>query len=153
MRQFREHRALARRRHDVELALREALANAIIHGNHKDRRKKVQVSVSGTDNGVSLVVSDEGEGFDYKKAPDPLEDTRLHSHHGRGLFLIRRLMDKVNFARGGREIRMWKAEAKQSGRRLRRRPIRRRFDQAVTSGERSALPRVSPEGNLAPRKR
>lgn len=110
MRLFTLHRTLNRRRHKVELALREALANAIVHGSRRDATRKVKVSVKGEPSGVLITVSDQGRGFDYRHAPDPLTARHLHSNHGRGLFMIQRMMDEVHFARGGREIRMWKAE-------------------------------------------
>ena len=110
MRLFASHRTLNRRRHSVELALREALANAIVHGSRRNATKKVKVWVKGGPSGVFIGVSDEGRGFDHRLAPDPLTARHLHSDHGRGLFMIRRMMDEVRFARGGREIRMWKAE-------------------------------------------
>ncbi len=119
MKLLAERRALPRQRHAVELALREALANAIIHGSRRDPAKTVKLSVSGGPEGVRFAVSDEGSGFNFRRAPDPLADGHLHAHRGRGLFLIRRLMDKVRFARGGREIRMWKAERPMSRRRER----------------------------------
>lgn len=117
MKLIAEHRALPRRRHDVELALREALANAIVHGSHKDPGKQVHVAVSGDREGIRIMVRDEGPGFDYRRPPDPLEAERIHAHHGRGIFLIRRLMDQVRFAQGGREIRMWKEEKRRSRKR------------------------------------
>ena len=110
LRLFALHRTLNRRRHSVELALREALANAIVHGSRRDPAKKVKLSVKGETSGVFITVSDEGRGFDYRHAPDPLTARHLHYDHGRGLFMIQRMMDEVQFARGGREIRMWKAE-------------------------------------------
>lgn len=108
MNSLAEHKSLPRQRHSVELALREALANAIIHGSSRDDHKTVRMSVAGDAAGVRFSVADEGGGFNPKGIPDPLHPANLHAHHGRGLLLIRRLMDRVTFADRGREIRMWK---------------------------------------------
>jgi serine/threonine-protein kinase RsbW len=93
----------------VETALREALANAIVHGNHRDPRKKVRVCC-GCDSagGLLIVVKDEGEGFDPAKIPSPVVGENVYSEHGRGIHLINLLMDKVEFERGGKEIYMRK---------------------------------------------
>lgn len=93
----------------VETALREALANAIVHGNHGDASKKVRVCC-GCDSaqGVLIVIKDEGEGFDPAKLPSPLAGENLVSEHGRGIFLIKMLMDETHFEDGGREIHMRK---------------------------------------------
>ena len=94
---------------EIELALREALANAVIHGNREDPAKKVEVRCfCQPDRGMLLVVEDEGAGFDPKEIPDPTEAERLFETHGRGLFLIRRTMDRVRFSRSGRRVTMVK---------------------------------------------
>ncbi len=93
----------------VETALREALANAIVHGHRWDPNKKVRVCCAcDSAHGISIVVKDEGEGFDPAKIPDPLSGERIRSEHGRGIFLIKSLMDEVHFENGGREIHMRK---------------------------------------------
>ncbi len=93
----------------VEMALREALANAIVHGNHCDRSKKVTVCC-GCDStkGILIVVKDEGEGFDLADVPSPLLGENVTSEHGRGIFLIKMFMDEIHFEDGGREIHMRK---------------------------------------------
>lgn len=94
---------------EIELALREALANAVIHGNRQDPAKKVEVRCfCQPDRGMLLVVEDEGSGFDPKEVPDPTQAQRLFETHGRGLFLIRRTMDRVRFSRSGRRVTMVK---------------------------------------------
>ncbi len=93
----------------VETALREALANAILHGNHLDPAKKVRICCAcQKDRGVIIIVKDEGEGFDLAKVPSPLVGEGIQSEHGRGIFLVNMLMDEVHFERGGREIYMRK---------------------------------------------
>ena len=93
----------------VETALREALANAVVHGNHSDIRKKVRVRCSyDSTKGILIAVKDEGEGFDPTMLPNPLIGEHLASDHGRGIFLINMLMDETHFEDGGREICMCK---------------------------------------------
>ena len=93
----------------IELALTEALANAVIHGNRQDSTKKVHVSCRSTRNGsVDLIVRDEGPGFDPASVADPLSDSNLLSGHGRGVYLMKALMDEVRFAKGGKQVHMRK---------------------------------------------
>jgi serine/threonine-protein kinase RsbW len=92
-----------------EMALREALANAIVHGNHEDLRKKVRVCCAcDAKRGLLIVVKDQREGFDPSKSPSPLAGRSILSEHGRGIFLINLLMDEVQFQKGGTEIHMRK---------------------------------------------
>ncbi len=93
----------------VELALREALSNAIIHGNRLDARKLVRVCCRCEGgNGVFIVVRDHGNGFDPRKVPDPLAFENLRAEHGRGIHLMKLAMDEISFEREGTEIRMRK---------------------------------------------
>lgn len=90
-------------RHWVGLALREAVANAIKHGNRQDPAKRVDVSVDLDDAMVSLAVADEGPGFDPDGVRDPLAPENRFRADGRGIFYMRRFMDEVSysFAPGG----------------------------------------------------
>ena len=98
--------------YEVELALREALANAIVHGCNNDPSKKVECCVACTESSdVVIVVRDPGQGFVLNAVPDPLAGEQLNSNHGRGIYLINQLMDEVSFERNGAEIRMRKAAA------------------------------------------
>lgn len=100
----------------IELALREALANAIVHGCHNDSTKKVECCVACTEQSdVVIVVRDPGAGFTPAAVPDPLAAENLCSTHGRGIYLINQLMDEVSFERNGAEIRMRKAGASAAG--------------------------------------
>jgi serine/threonine-protein kinase RsbW len=95
----------------VGLALREALCNAVLHGNCLDPCKLVQVHCRcELGNGVSIVVKDQGRGFDPSTIPDPSVVGNLDAEHGRGIFLIRWLMDEVSFEFGcwGTELHMRK---------------------------------------------
>jgi serine/threonine-protein kinase RsbW len=90
---------------EIELALQEALANAIRHGCQGDRTKSVQCCVTYEDAGdVLIVVRDPGSGFDVSRVPNPLEGSNVLKGNGRGIFLINQLMDEVRFADGGRDF-------------------------------------------------
>jgi serine/threonine-protein kinase RsbW len=97
---------------DIEIALREALANAVIHGNHEDHGKHVYVGCRcGTDE-VSFVIRDEGQGFDISAVPDPTAAENIGSSQGCGIYLMKSLMDEVRFERGGSVVYMRKAAGK-----------------------------------------
>lgn len=82
----------------IELSLREALANAIIHGNRFDANKPVHISVSVQDDcGILIVVKDSGSGFDPAQLPNPCVGQHLFDTHGRGVFIINQLMSDVHF--------------------------------------------------------
>jgi anti-sigma regulatory factor (Ser/Thr protein kinase) len=96
----------------VELALQEAVANAIRHGCQGDRSKQLQCAVSCDDSGEILItVRDPGNGFDPAAVANPLDPENLLKSSGRGIFLINGLMDDVRYADGGRELRMRKKRA------------------------------------------
>jgi serine/threonine-protein kinase RsbW len=93
----------------IETALREALANAILHGAKNDPAKQIQCSVACENCGsILLIVRDPGAGFDPTDLPSPTEGQNRFNEHGRGIYLIRQLMDEVRYERGGTEIRMRK---------------------------------------------
>ena len=94
---------------DIEIALREALAKAAVHGNHEDRRKHVHVRCRRkADGDVSIVVQDEGQGFDTNAVPDPTSPETIESSHGRGIYLMKSLMDEVHFDHSGAVVYMRK---------------------------------------------
>jgi serine/threonine-protein kinase RsbW len=96
----------------VQLALQEAVANAIRHGCRGDVSKLVQCSVSCGESGeLVIVVRDPGPGFDPSAIADPLDPANILRSSGRGIFLIRELMDEVQFADGGREVQMRKRKS------------------------------------------
>jgi serine/threonine-protein kinase RsbW len=109
MRLIKESACAPGREFVVETALREALANAILHGNRQDPRKKVRICCAcQAGRGIIIVVRDEGKGFDPARVPSPLMGKNIYSEHGRGIYLINLLMDEVRFERGGTEIHMRK---------------------------------------------
>src|SRR5207244_3302645 len=96
----------------VELALQEALSNAVVHGNRLDAHKLVHVRCRcKVGEGVSLVVSDQGQGFDPSAVPDPLSVDNLEAEHGRGIHLMKLAMDEVSFEQRGAEVHMFKGPA------------------------------------------
>ena len=102
----------------VRVALREALNNAVLHGNGTDTQRLVEVSCRCEwEKGVWLIVKDQGVGFDPNEVPDALAPDRLEAENGRGINLMRLSMDQVLFERGGAEVRMWKGPAEGSWRR------------------------------------
>lgn len=92
----------------VHMALEEAVMNAIKHGNQRDATKRVHVRAASVNNELSLVVRDEGPGFDPACVPDPTEDENLEKPCGRGVLLIREFMDEVSYNASGNEVRMVK---------------------------------------------
>ncbi len=116
MRSIEESQCVPGEEFSVELALREALNNAVIHGNHLDSRKLVWIRCRcELGQGVSIVVRDQGQGFDVTAIPDPLAAENLEAEQGRGILLMKFAMNEVSFERGGAEVRMWKGPAGQPG--------------------------------------
>jgi serine/threonine-protein kinase RsbW len=98
---------------DIEIALREALTNAVIHGNHEDPANRVYVVCRcSTDGNVSITIRDQGQGFDSRAVPDPTAPETLLSTHGRGIYLMRAFMDEVCFEEGGSVVYMRKKPIK-----------------------------------------
>jgi serine/threonine-protein kinase RsbW len=97
----------------VELALREALNNAVVHGNRLDAHKLVHVRCRcHVGKGISITVSDQGQGFDPSAVPDPLSVDKLEAEHGRGIHLMKLAMDEVSFEQRGTEAHMCKWAAR-----------------------------------------
>jgi serine/threonine-protein kinase RsbW len=80
-------------------ALREALANAIRHGNQQDPSRKIRVDLGIKERTVTIRVEDEGRGFDPADIPDPTSPENLLRPSGRGIFYMRQFMNRVDFCR------------------------------------------------------
>ena len=94
---------------EIETVLREALANAIVHGNQEEPHKRVYVACRcATDGEVSIKVQDEGQGFDSNAVSDPTTPENRLAKHGRGIYLIKTLMDEIRFEQGGAVVHMRK---------------------------------------------
>jgi serine/threonine-protein kinase RsbW len=94
---------------DMEIALREALTNAIVHGNHENPEKRVYVASRCSQDGEVLVaIRDLGQGFDSRLVPDPTAPENRLSVHGRGIYLMQALMDEIQFEEGGTVVKLRK---------------------------------------------
>jgi serine/threonine-protein kinase RsbW len=92
----------------IRLALEEGLMNAIRHGNKHDPKKTVHVEAKVTPRSTQITIEDQGKGFDRKDVPDPCATENLLKCSGRGILLMEAYMDKVQFTRGGRRVKMVK---------------------------------------------
>ncbi len=88
------------------LSVVECVNNAIVHGNKMDKNKKVTMHYHISNTKIEVTVSDEGDGFDPDKLPDPTAEENLERDCGRGIFLMRHLSDELEFANNGRTITM-----------------------------------------------
>ena len=91
-------------RFNFRTAFAEALANAIAYGNRHDRARMVRVRLEVSPEAVRLHVTDEGSGFDPGDVPDPTRPDRLEREDGRGLFVLRSLVDQVVFNEKGNSV-------------------------------------------------
>jgi serine/threonine-protein kinase RsbW len=94
---------------DIEIMIREALANAIIHGNHENPEKCLYVTSRCSQDGqVLITIRDQGQGFGNGALSDPATPENILSRNGRGIYLMRALMDEVHFEEGGTVVKMRK---------------------------------------------
>jgi serine/threonine-protein kinase RsbW len=91
---------------NILLSITEAVNNAIQHGNKYDLSKVVEINFYKSDNYLTFLVKDEGNGFNHKELKDPTDPENLESPHGRGVFLMRNLSDSVEFEDGGRTVKI-----------------------------------------------
>lgn len=109
MQAVREMKSVNGKEDAIELALQEALANAVVHGAKEDPTKVIECLVACDEQrGLLIIVRDPGEGFDPQAIPTCTMGENLFSNHGRGIFLINQLMDEVQFHKNGTEIHMVK---------------------------------------------
>jgi serine/threonine-protein kinase RsbW len=95
----------------IGMAIREAMVNAVVHGNQYNQNKRVRFSLSLTADRFTITVADEGTGFDFNHIPDPLAPENLLRTSGRGIFLMRSFMDAVDLRHleaGGTEVTLVK---------------------------------------------
>jgi serine/threonine-protein kinase RsbW len=94
---------------DIDLALREALDNAVVHGNQENPETRVHIRFRcHPGNEISIVVTDQGKGFNFEKFVGNGSASNPVSEHGRGIQLMQAYMDDVHFERGGSEVHMRK---------------------------------------------
>jgi serine/threonine-protein kinase RsbW len=91
---------------NVLIAVTEAVNNAIKHGNKEDHQRCVFIDVLNTDDFFEILVSDEGEGFDFNNLPDPTAPENIEKENGRGIFLMKNLAEKVEFENNGKTVKM-----------------------------------------------
>ncbi len=94
---------------DLRLCLEEAVINAIKYGNKLDSSLPVTIEYIISDDNLEITVKDKGKGFKFDAVPDPRSEENILKHGGRGLFLIKNLMDGVEFSDSGNEIKMIKS--------------------------------------------
>jgi serine/threonine-protein kinase RsbW len=101
--------------HRVGIALRECMVNAVVHGNRYNAKKKVHLKVVRTPQSLTVVIGDEGDGFDPTAVPDPLAGENLLRGSGRGVMLMQAFMDEFQISPRepqGTEVKMVKYKAK-----------------------------------------
>jgi len=96
-----DHRLL---RLNLRVGLAEALANAMLYGNGRDPSKRVKMEVAFRDSAIMARITDQGSGFDPLSVPDPTEPPNLSRAEGRGIFLMRKLLDEVHFNDQGNSV-------------------------------------------------
>ena len=100
---------------DVRLSVEEAIRNSIIHGNKNDKKLPVLIKYSLEGGKFKIEIEDRGAGFDHRRVPDPTTDENLLREGGRGVFLIKKLMDIVKYSGRGNRINMVKFIRKTKG--------------------------------------
>lgn len=93
---------------DIRLCIEEAVRNAMVHGNHSDKRLSVRAAYWIDNGALSIEVEDEGPGFDHTGLADPTAAPHILKNSGRGVYLIKKLMDKVEYSEKGSKILMVK---------------------------------------------
>ena len=93
------------------MAVREAVTNAVVHGNKLDNAKFVEIKLAQIPEGFEISVHDQGSGFNPNDVPDPTKDENILKTSGRGIFFMRNFMDLVEWSpgpKGGTSVRMFK---------------------------------------------
>ena len=95
--------------HKLMVSLTEAVNNAIVHGNRSVNARKVALTCEVLPGWLLVMVSDQGKGFKPDKVRNPLRKENILKESGRGIFLMRTLMDRVEFekSRSGMQVRLW----------------------------------------------
>lgn len=95
----------------IDMAVREAVTNAVLHGNRQEESKAVQLTLKSSPDAIEISVHDQGEGFNPEEVPDPTKDENLLKSSGRGIFFMRNFMDEVDWSirpNGGTTVRLVK---------------------------------------------
>jgi serine/threonine-protein kinase RsbW len=91
---------------NILIAVTEAVNNAIQHGNNNDPAKSVTIAYSIDSAAITFYVSDEGNGFDHTKLPDPTSPENIDKMNGRGIFLMKNLSDNIEFDQNGKQVQL-----------------------------------------------
>jgi serine/threonine-protein kinase RsbW len=91
---------------NILIAALEGANNAILHGNKLDENKIVTIQVIKEENKLVIQIEDEGNGFDYMNIPDPTAPENIENVNGRGIFLMEKLSDKIEFSRNGARVEL-----------------------------------------------
>jgi serine/threonine-protein kinase RsbW len=96
--------------HKIGMAVREAMVNAVVHGNRYNLKKKVHLNATVEGDQLTVMIGDEGEGFEPEELPDPLAEENLLRQSGRGLLLIKAFVDEFDMRKGapplGTEVKL-----------------------------------------------
>jgi serine/threonine-protein kinase RsbW len=93
---------------EIKLCIEEAVRNAIVHGNKSDPKRQVRISYWVKDGVFNIEIEDDGKGFDHEAVKDPTKEENLLRNSGRGVYLIKKLMDNVRYNEAGNKISMSK---------------------------------------------
>jgi serine/threonine-protein kinase RsbW len=104
---------------NVPLACDEGITNAIMHGNGSDPEKKVSIQIYISSSRIKIRIMDQGDGFDAGTVADPTNSENLMRPSGRGVYLMRSIMDTVEYKDGGRVLELEKTNTNSNGRTLR----------------------------------
>ena len=91
---------------NILIAVLEAANNAILHGNKLEEEKMVKIIMSIESEKLKFIIEDEGPGFDYKNVPDPTAPENIENVNGRGIFLMEKLSDRMEFTRNGATVEL-----------------------------------------------
>lgn len=91
---------------NILIALTEAVTNAIQHGNKYDPEKNINLQFVPNQKELVFTIKDQGTGFDFNNLPDPTEPDNIQKPHGRGIYLMKHLADKVKFSDNGRAVEL-----------------------------------------------
>ncbi len=95
----------------IDMAVREAVTNAVLHGNRQDKNKTIELTLKSLPDAIEISVHDQGPGFNPKEVPDPTKEENILKTSGRGIFFMRSFMDEVDWLirqEGGTTVRMKK---------------------------------------------
>ena len=95
----------------IDMAVREAVTNAVIHGNRQEESKSVELTLKSSPDAIEISVHDQGQGFNPEEVPDPTKEENLLKSSGRGIFFMRNFMDEVDWSirpNGGTTVRLVK---------------------------------------------